>query len=105
MTADSVTRITAPIHIGRTGILGITHIRTIAVTHTNYSYYQPAYGYDAGTVAAVQRRLGELGYYHGVVDGVMGPRTRAAITAYESRHGLVVDGTISTSLLDRLGLA
>src|SRR5881409_2510390 len=57
-----------------------------------YSYYQPAYGYDAGTVATVQRRLGELGYYHGVVDGVMGPRTRAAIAAYESRHGLAVDG-------------
>jgi hypothetical protein len=71
----------------------------------NYSYYQQAYGYDAGTVAAVQHRLGELGYYHGVVDGVMGPRTRAAIAAYESRHGLVVDGTISTPLLDRLGLA
>ena len=70
-----------------------------------YSYYQPAYGYDAGTVAAVQRRLGELGYYHGVVDGVMGPRTRAAIAAYESRHGLAVDGTISAPLLDRLGLA
>jgi len=35
----------------------------------------------------------------------MGPRTRAAIAAYESRHGLVVDGTISAPLLDRLGLA
>src|SRR6266516_4548998 len=70
-----------------------------------YSYYQPAYGYDAGTVAAVQRRLGEFGYYHGAVDGVMGPRTRAAIAAYESRHGLAVDGTISAPLLDRLGLA
>jgi len=69
-----------------------------------YSYYQPAYGYDAGTVAAVQRRLGELGYYHGLVDGVMGPRTRAAIAAYESRQGLVVDSTISAPLLDRLGL-
>ena len=71
----------------------------------NYSYYQPAYSYDAGTVSAVQRRLGELGYYHGVLDGVMGPRTRAAIAAYEGRHGLAVDGTISTPLLDRLGLA
>jgi peptidoglycan hydrolase-like protein with peptidoglycan-binding domain len=46
-----------------------------------------------------------LGYYHGVIDGVMGPRTRAAVAAYESRHGLVVEGTISAPLLDRLGLA
>lgn len=70
-----------------------------------YSYYTPAYGYDASMVAAVQRRLGELGYYQGVVDGVMGPQTRAGIAAYESRHGLMVDGRISRPLLDRLGLA
>ena len=71
----------------------------------NYSYYAPAYGYDTSTVAAVQQRLGEIGYYRGAVDGIMGPRTRAAIAAYESRHGLAVDGTISQPLLDRLGLA
>ena len=70
-----------------------------------YSYYQPAYGYDSATVAAVQRRLAELGFYHGVVDGVMGPRTRAAITAFEDTHGMGVDGTITAALLDRMGLA
>jgi Putative peptidoglycan binding domain len=69
----------------------------------SYSYYH-GYGYGGSTVAAVQRRLGELGYYLGVVDGVIGPRTRAAISAFESRHGLVVDGTISRPLLNRLGL-
>ena len=36
---------------------------------------EPAYGYDASLIAQVQRRLGELGYYHGVIDGIMGPRT------------------------------
>jgi hypothetical protein len=69
-----------------------------------YSYYTPTYGYNASMVAAVQRRLGELGYYHGVVDGVIGPRTRGAIAAFESRNGLVVDASISRLLLDRLGL-
>ena len=69
-----------------------------------YSYYTPAYGYDGSMVAAVQRRLGEMGYYHGLVDGVMGPQTRDAIAAYESRHGLMVDGRISRPLLGRLGL-
>jgi hypothetical protein len=71
----------------------------------NYSYYGSGYGYAGSTVAAVQRRLGELGYYHGVVDGAIGPRTRSAIAAFESRHGLIVDGRISRPLLDRLGLA
>ncbi|PYJ25621.1 MAG: hypothetical protein DME91_03035 [Verrucomicrobia bacterium] len=53
----------------------------------------------------MQRRLGELGFYHGVVDGVMGPLTRAAIRAYEATHHLVVDGTISGSLLETMGLS
>jgi hypothetical protein len=71
----------------------------------SYSYYQPGYGYDVATVTAVQRRLGELGYYSGTVDGVIGPQTRAAIAAFESRHGMVVNGVITTRLLDRMGLA
>jgi hypothetical protein len=70
-----------------------------------YSYYTPTYGDNASMVAALQRRLGELGYYHGVVDGVIGPRTRGAIAAFESRNGLVVDARISRPLLFRLGLA
>jgi hypothetical protein len=70
----------------------------------NSSYYGSGYGYAGSTVAAVQRRLGELGYYHGVVDGVIGPRTRSAIAAFESRNGLVVDGRISRPLLHTLGL-
>ena len=71
----------------------------------NYSYYAPTYRYNGSTVAAVQQRLGRLGYYHGTVDGVMGPQTRNAIAAFESRNGLGVDGTISRSLLNSLGLA
>jgi len=70
-----------------------------------YSYYTPTYGYNGSMVAAVQRRLGRLGYYHGVVDGVIGPETRSAIAAFESRNGMTVDGTISRPLLDTLGLA
>ena len=56
-------------------------------------------------VVAVQRSLGQLGYYHGVFDGVVGPQTRGAIAAFESRNGLAVDGSISGRLLNELGLA
>ena len=70
-----------------------------------YSYYTPTYGYNASMVVAVQRPLGQLGYYHGVVDGVVGPQTRGAIAAFESRNGLAVDGSISGRLLNELGLA
>ena len=46
----------------------------------------------------------DLGYYHGIVDGIMGPQTRAAIAAYQGRHNLAVDGTISQRLLARMDL-
>jgi hypothetical protein len=74
-------------------------------TYNNYSYYTPRYSYNGSTVAAVQQRLGRLGYYHGTVDGVIGPQTRGAIAAFERRNGLAVDGTISGSLLNSLGLS
>jgi len=73
--------------------------------NTRYSYYTPTYGYSGSTVAAVQQRLGRLGYYHGAVDGVMGPQTRNAIAAFQSRNGMAVDGAIDRPLLNSLGLA
>ena len=68
-----------------------------------YGYgYGGAYGYSNGDgqygygqygnasqsrVAELQRRLQRGGYYHGSIDGVLGPQTRAAIRAYEQDHG------------------
>ena len=37
-------------------------------------------------VSELQRRLSRAGYYHGSVDGVLGPQTRRAIRAYEQDH-------------------
>lgn len=84
-----------------------------------YGYNPYGYGYyntprtvyyaenltDDATVAAVQRRLSNAGYYHGAIDGVIGGGTRTAIRAYERRHGLAVDGRIDRQLLATLGIA
>jgi len=40
-----------------------------------------------------------------MIDGIIGPQTCAAISAYESTHNLVVDGTLNAQLLRRMGLA
>lgn len=73
-----------------------------------YSYYNtPVYGgtyYGDSVVPEVQWRLARAGYYHGAIDGVIGPRTRAGIRAYERDHGLRVDGAISRQLIDTMGL-
>ena len=77
-----------------------------------YGYYAPrttVYATsginDDATVAAVQRRLARGGYYHGSIDGVIGPGTRSAIRAFERNNGLPVDGLIDRQLLRTMGLA
>jgi hypothetical protein len=56
----------------------------------NYGDYGSGYGYgdsSGSRVAELQRRLARAGYYHGAIDGIMGPATRRAIRAYEGDHG------------------
>jgi hypothetical protein len=53
--------------------------------------YDGGYGYQGGygngsSVVQLQRRLARAGYYHGAIDGIMGPATRRAIRAYERAH-------------------
>ncbi len=50
-------------------------------------------------IMAVQRALERLGYEVGGVDGVVGRRTRAAISAWQTQQGLPTDGQVSEELL------
>ncbi len=49
-------------------------------------------------VAAIQRALARLGYDPGSADGVLGPKTRAAIRAFQADIGLPKDGRLSERL-------
>ncbi|MBM9593985.1 lytic murein transglycosylase [Roseitranquillus sediminis] len=51
----------------------------------------------------LQRRLTAAGFDTGGADGVVGPDTRAAISAYERAAGMPVTGQPSMTLLARLG--
>tara|TARA_R110002020_G_scaffold471284_1_gene698209 strand:- start:6526 stop:7251 length:726 start_codon:yes stop_codon:yes gene_type:complete len=44
------------------------------------------------TVQSLQRRLTALGYDAGPADGISGPKTTAAVKAFQTALGLVVDG-------------
>ena len=54
--------------------------------------------------SSVQRELSRLGYYHGNVDGQIGPQSQRAIASYQQDRGLRPTGYIDSSLLDSLGL-
>lgn len=76
-----------------------------------YSYSPRYYGtryyvedsmYSLG--ADVQLELSRRGYYHGAIDGVIGPQSRTAISRYQANRGLPVTGRIDEYLLRSLGL-
>lgn len=54
-------------------------------------------------VQRVQAILKDLGYYKGSVDGISGPNTSAAISAYQRKMGLDATGRIDQKLLSELG--
>ncbi|MBD2578322.1 peptidoglycan-binding protein [Oscillatoria sp. FACHB-1406] len=43
-------------------------------------------------VRALQEALKKAGFYQGTVDGVFGRGTRAAVIAFQRKHGLPADG-------------
>lgn len=62
----------------------------------------PAFAGQGATTSDVQRRLKELGYYTGDVDGIAGPATTAAVKHFQRQHGLDVDGIVGPATLAAL---
>jgi hypothetical protein len=60
---------------------------------------------NASITARAQTRLQELGYSVGKADGVLGPRTRAALLKYQRSKGLTESGQLDPATLQALGLA
>jgi hypothetical protein len=92
----------------------------------NNGYWYPAWGYNPSAqyyaydgpiyvgshavppdqvIANTQALLQEMGYYTGEVDGLLGPLTRQALTAYQVDQGLATTASIDQPTLDSLGLA
>ena len=53
-------------------------------------------------IAEIQELLGMLGYDAGTADGLPGPRTRAAIEAFQNKNGLTMTGLPSRDLAEKL---
>ena len=51
----------------------------------------------SASVQKLQRELGQLNYYEGPVDGVMGPQTSAAIKDLQRQAGLPQTGTMNAA--------
>jgi hypothetical protein len=54
------------------------------------------------TNKGVQARLNNLGFFCGSVDGVVGPKTKAALSGFQSKNGLTVSGAADGATKDKL---
>lgn len=59
---------------------------------------------DPAVVRKIQRALEEHGVDPGGVDGIYGPKTTAAVAAFQTREGLVVDGEVGPQTAAKLGI-
>lgn len=57
---------------------------------------------DQTTVRTIQQLLTNAGYTPGAADGIYGPKTRAAIIAYQRKMELTPDGLITNELVASL---
>ena len=94
--------------------------------YLNNGYWYPAWGYSPSeqyyaydgpiyvgqhaeppdqVIADVQGVLQQMGYYTGEVDGLLGPLTREALTAYQADQGLTQTAAIDEPTLGSLGMS
>jgi len=62
-------------------------------------------GSTGSKVKEVQTRLKNWGYYSGAVDGIFGPKTKAAVIWFQRNNGLTQDGIVGTATFAALGIA
>lgn len=64
---------------------------------------EPAYAVTADT-KEVQTRLKKWGYYTGNIDGINGPKTIAAVKAFQKKYGLTQDGIVGPLTAAKMGI-
>ena len=62
-------------------------------------------GLDRQDIKNVQQNLSDKGFYHGNVDGKIGPQTRAGIREYQKSESLPMTGRLDGETAGKLGVA
>ena len=86
-------------------IVGVSYIVTSAFL---VPYAKESVVYTATTTSenkTIQSRLKKWGYYTGAVDGILGPKSIAAIKKFQRNNGLVVDGIVGPKTAAAIGIS
>lgn len=78
----------------------VTPVPASPIPEPEYTTLRP--GNEGPRVQEMQEKLIELGFLTGKADGQYGPKTKEAVSAYQRRSGLKVDGIAGNDTLSRL---
>lgn len=87
------------------GVSGFA-VYNIIENHNNHSVYALSkYGSTGSEVKSIQKKLRELGFYNGSVDGIYGSATQSAVRNFQKSVGITSDGIAGKKTLLYLGLS
>ena len=58
--------------------------------------------FEKPTIENIQKALKNSNFYQGKIDGVLGPKTKKGIEAFQSQNGLKVDGKVGPKTWEKL---
>lgn len=67
----------------------------VPVSYNSIEFQKP-------TAHEIQQALQNAGFYHGTVDGVIGPKTKKAIREFQEQNNLVMDGKVGPKTWSKL---
>ena len=85
-------------------LLSSITIRNSYKDSTNSIYTVSRLGSKGEEVRRIQKKLRELGYYSGNIDGIYGSATKKAVIAFQKNCGITADGIAGAKTLLYLGL-
>ena len=77
----------------------------LVLSGTIFGFASTSYGAEVNSVMELQQKLSDAGYSVGIIDGIYGARTDAAVRAFQADYGLRVDGIVGPATLSALGSA
>lgn len=86
------------------GAAGYAAYYAIENHNSDSVYVLSKYGSTGNEVRNIQKKLKELGYYNGGVDGIYGSRTQSAVKSFQKSVGITADGIAGKTTLLYLGL-